>query len=351
MPQCLGMSDNLNKKKTKVLIQLLTWNGEKFLPFLFKSLKEQTFQDFALVVLDNYSFDSTPKILEKELSSFSCPSLFLKGEKNLGFAQGHNFCFQEGKKHFAFDYVFILNQDVFLAKDYLEKLVNFLTSHQDVAAVQGLLLSWRNQPLKEPEISSDSKIDALGISVNLARQFKELGQGLSWLEFQKEKDSQNPREVFGVTATAALFRGKALEELSEEIFDRDFFSYKEDVDLAYRLRKFGWRAFCLPEALAWHCRTSNVKREVRNPQINYFSYRNHFLLLLKNEDFVNFKKDFWQIFWFELKKFFYLLFFERETLRALKDVFALRKKMFKKRQEIKAKTKIKPEEIRVWFQK
>ena len=41
-----------------------------------------------------------------------------------------------------------------------------------------------------------------------------------------------PREIFGVSATAALYRRAALQDLGEETFDPDLGSYYEDVDLA-----------------------------------------------------------------------------------------------------------------------
>ena len=67
--------------------------------------------------------------------------------------------------------------------------------------------------------------------------------------------------VWGVDGPAPVYRRAALLDVREprtgggmEVLDEDFFMYKEDVDLAWRLRKRGWRAWYEPDALAWHAR-------------------------------------------------------------------------------------------------
>jgi len=62
-------------------------------------------------------------------------------------------------------------------------------------------------------------------------------------------------EVFGVSATAALYRRSALAAVAlrpGETFDRRLGAYYEDVDLACRLRRAGWRALWAPAARALH---------------------------------------------------------------------------------------------------
>ena len=43
-------------------IVIPTFNEEKFLPHLLKSLKEQTFKDFEIIVADNNSTDATRSV-------------------------------------------------------------------------------------------------------------------------------------------------------------------------------------------------------------------------------------------------------------------------------------------------
>jgi len=78
-----------------------------------------------------------------------------------------------------------------------------------------------------------------------------------------------PGEVFAVSGQNPIYRRDALLEVAYpsvldkvgEVFDEDLFMYKEDVDLGWRLRLFGWKAWYEPTAIAWHGRgTSAVKR-------------------------------------------------------------------------------------------
>jgi GT2 family glycosyltransferase len=78
------------------------------------------------------------------------------------------------------------------------------------------------------------------------------------------------------------------------VLDEDFFMYKEDVDLAWRLRLGGWQTWYEPQAVAWHARGAEgglggslpelVRSNARIPRwIKRVSWRNHRLMQLKNE--------------------------------------------------------------------
>ncbi|HEY6321517.1 MAG TPA: glycosyltransferase [Thermoanaerobaculia bacterium] len=75
-------------------------------------------------------------------------------------------------------------------------------------------------------------------------------------------------EIFGVSATAALFRRSALERvaLGGQVFDPRLVSYYEDSELAGRLRAAGFSALLVPAARARHLgsasgRTAAAARE------------------------------------------------------------------------------------------
>ena len=52
-------------KKTKVDILMTIHNGEKYLIQTIDSLKSQKFKNWKLIIINNYSTDNTPKILNK----------------------------------------------------------------------------------------------------------------------------------------------------------------------------------------------------------------------------------------------------------------------------------------------
>jgi GT2 family glycosyltransferase len=145
-----------------------------------------------------------------------------------------------------------------------------------------------------------------------------------------------------------------------EIFDEDFFSYKEDVDLAFRLRSAGWAAYVLPDVRAWHDRTAAGPRELsdaaaadlrrsKSPLVRYHSYKNHLLTLLKNEHPINLARHWPWVVGYELKKLAYVLLRERDTLRALGELRQRLPAMRAKRAQVMAKWKVPPHELRRWF--
>ena len=68
----------LVKKLMKLTVQLVVWNGEKYIPYLFESLKKQTFKDWNLLILDNGSTDNTVNLVKKELNNLSVQNVLIE---------------------------------------------------------------------------------------------------------------------------------------------------------------------------------------------------------------------------------------------------------------------------------
>lgn len=325
--------------KPKVTICLLTWNGAHYLPWLLKSLTQQTFTDWELLVLDNSSVDNSPSVVRE----YYPPAKVIEQKHNLGFAKGHNLLINWSKS----DYVLFLNQDIMLDPDYLEKTVAFMETNPMAASVSGKLMYWDFHGNVTTKI-----IDSLGIKLDRKRQAMDIDQG-------KQDYTVVNHEVFGLSASAMLVRRQCLEKIKYdkgngnfEYFDEDFFSYKEDIDLAWRLRINGWENWLLADTKAYHHRTvsnQGLKQRKERGFANKMSYRNHFCLLYKNSFAKNFFKDFFQITWYELKKFIYLLILERKTIKGLWEFLGLRSKLKDKRRQIKKYRQVKTEDIYRWF--
>ena len=86
-------------------------------------------------------------------------------------------------------------------------------------------------------------------------------------------------EVFGVSATAALFRRSALEQvaLGGEVFDPRLVSYYEDAELAGRLRAAGFSALLVPAARARHLGSASVRTAAAGRERWRLIYGNRYL--------------------------------------------------------------------------
>ena len=326
----------MNKRKINISINLLTWNGEKYLPWVLKSLNEQSFKGWDLLVLDNASSDKSLEIIKEY-----CPSAkIIKQKENIGFARGHNLLINWSSS----DYILVLNQDIILDKDYLKKIIKFLEENPLVASAAGKTMYWDFNKGKKSKI-----IDSWGFKIDKKRKIVDWNQG------KKDYDLEN-KEVFGLSGAVVVYRRRNLENIKElkdnsfQYFDEDFFTYKEDIDLSWRLRLNGWENYLITNTKAYHHRTISLKidRKLRG-SINKISYRNHLMLLYKISFFRNFIKDFFYIFWYEFKKIIYFLIYERSTLVGLKDFIKAIPSLRKKRKFIKKLRKVKAEEMYKWF--
>ena len=173
-------------------------------------------------------------------------------------------------------------------------------------------------------------------------------------------------EVFGADGALPVYRRAALEEAKiaiderEEYFDEDFYMYKEDVDLAWRLRLLGWQAIYSPRVIAWHARTSGDS-EAKNYlaiikerlKINRFSkqlsFKNQRLAQIKNEQFFLLARHIFYWLPKEIASWFFVILFESYTRQAIKELFKQAPLAWKKRGIIMARKKMSEAEMKKWF--
>lgn len=347
----------------KLSVHLVTWNGAKYVPFLFESLRKQTFKDWELSILDNASQDMMRETMRKELQSFPFAYQYIESKENTGFAGGHNRLFQKTQA----EYFLCLNQDMVLEPDCFEKLIKFMDEHSDVAAVSPRLMKW---DFSAREYTNT--IDTLGLKVFRSRRVIEKYTGKDWnvmkskmrLSFRSERfRGDTALEVFGVSGTLPLFRTKAMQSIAfadGTFFDESYHSYKEDVDVAFRLRSAGYKSYTLLDAVAYHDRSAAGPQKThdfaalknkknQSTWVKYHSYKNHLMTLYKNEYGQNATLDFPFILWYELKKFGYFLLFDRVVLSGLSEAWKLRYDLKKKRLHIKKLRTINWKELRKWW--
>ncbi len=136
-------------------------------------------------------------------------------------------------------YVAIVNDDAVVEHDWLTTLVETLENDPGIGAVQGI-----NFRLDEPQI-----VDGSGIAWNRRWQPIQIDHGGGVVSISA------PTEIFGASATAALYRTSALQQAAiapDQVFDPRLHTYYDDVDIASRLRAAGHGARVIPAARAFH---------------------------------------------------------------------------------------------------
>ncbi len=333
--------------RPQVSIGLVVWNGRKFLPDCLASILAQKDVGLEIIIIDNASTDGSAEFIKEKF-----PQLRLIGNRqNLGFTGGHNQAIASS----GGQYYLALNQDTVLEPDYLAKLTDFMVKNPKTGSVQGKLK-------RLTEGAKTDRIDCLGLQLHRSGQVTDLGE--------VEEDTgqySRPLEVFGVSGTLPLYRRTALDRVAldhHEYFDSGFFAYKEDIDLAFRLRLAGWQSFCVPAAVAYHNRSARGEgavargdlaiarqRQAKSKLSRRLSFSNHHFVYFKNLPCSIYWRI-WPVFtWYEMKMWGYALIKEPFVIPEMLKVFRLGPRMLRKRRAIMARRQIAPKELIKWFEK
>lgn len=243
---------NLQEPTRLVSVIIVSWNGRSLLETCLPTLQQQTLSDFEVIVVDNGSEDDSVAWLKEKWPTVKVVALKI----NLGFAAANNI----GIRQASGRYIVTLNNDTLVDADFLMQLVTAVTS-PDIGMVAPKITIW-NQP---------DKLDSTGIEVDWL--------GTAWNRgYQQPSEETYPEDVLGPSAAAALYQRDMLAQIG--LFDELFFAYYEDVDLAWRARRAGWRCVYAPQAHVqhWHSATG----EKRPAYKSYLIGRNKIWCFLKN---------------------------------------------------------------------
>ncbi len=135
-----------------------------------------------------------------------------------------------------------------------------------------------------------------------------------------------------------------------EIFDEDFFAFREDADLAWRGRVMGFRALYSPPAIGHHVRRVTPERRAQLPaDINMHSVKNRFLLLAKNETWEGLRPDLGPFLAREAVIVGGVLLRERSSLRAYPLLVRALGQALRDRKWIQARRRVSGAEMRPRF--
>jgi GT2 family glycosyltransferase len=327
----------------RVLVSLVTHNESTDAEVLVPSIFAQTHRDIVLLATDNASEDGSRSTLAALQKAATIPMVITASRENLGFTGGHNLAIGKAKEHGA-DWVLVLNADVVLAPDYLERLLLDAEepANARVASFTGKVLRADGRGLVPTDV-----LDTVGLQMLPNGRHFDIAAG--------ERDSgryDRAAEVFGVSGCVAFYRAEALEDvrISTGYYDDDFFLYREDVDLAWRLRGRGWGARCVPSARAWHRRRNlPERRRLMSPIANLHSVKNRFLLRINNAGRDHIQRTFAKTFPRDLLVVGGCLTFERTSLEALRWLAENRERLLAKRREIRGGRRASDHDLLRWF--
>lgn len=312
---------------------VINYNGARFLKSCLQSVLAQTSSPSELLVIDNRSTDESIGIVRDRFPQVRLVEL----PRNLGYAGAANVAVHET----CSPLLLLLNPDVTLMPTFVETLTAFACAHPEAGSFTGKLL-------RPPRPDRPPVIDSTGHVLFRNRWAVNRGEGV-----EDHGQYEASEEVFGVSGAAPLYRRAMLEDVqvNGETFAESFFVYLEDVDLDWRARLLGWKAYCVPEAVAYHERGYKGGDRRRNVWILRHSVKNRYLMMVRNDALGDVLLDAWAIVPMEILRFLDFLLTVPGSLRGYLDAMWLLPEAIGQRRVIRGRTRASRHEIRRWLRR
>ena len=249
-------------EKTAVII--LNWNGAQMLRTYLPSVIAHT-KGAEIIVADNGSTDDSLEVLAKEFPSVKTIVL----DTNYGFAEGYNKAIEQVES----EYVVLLNSDVEVTEGWLSPLLDYMTAHPEVAAVQPKIRAWRERDRFEHAGAAGGYLSWLGYPYCRGRRFGRVEQDHGQYDTIAEID--------WTTGACMCVRTSIYKECGG--LDAAFFAHQEEIDLCWRMRNKGWKLECIPQSVIYHLGGGSLSYD--NPRKTFLNFRNNLLMIYKNRRF------------------------------------------------------------------
>lgn len=293
--------------ESDVDVVVVNWNSVDYLPRCLDAL-EASGLPVTLTVVDNASTDGSLAYLATRSGVRVLPL-----DHNAGYAEAANLGIRQGSARYAF----VMNPDLLVEPSHLVVLRNRLDSDAEIGAAQGKLLRIDRATFVNGGAPPAAVLDSAGHRIRRTRSVVDRGQGQpDGPPFDREAS------VFSACGAGLFLRRDMLHDLAPEgpWFDPEFFAYKEDVDLGWRARLHGWDIRYVPEAVAHHVRAlpgGDRGRWRSMPRAGrYHSWKNHYLMLLKNDRARDVLRSLPQVLAYEMGRLGWMVLREPSLLRA-----------------------------------
>ena len=235
-------------------IVITNYNGKELLKKCIPSVLEAisySGRDHEVILVDDASSDDSVNFVKKEFSYVKIIPL----KENVGFQKASN----EGVKQAKNEVVILLNNDILMEKDVIDKFL-FHFENESLFSVSAKLFLW------------DKKTYLAG---------KREGIFKNGHFFLKDVDEKSLSYTLFSTGGAGAFRKSKFLELGG--FDPIYYPlYWEDIDICYRAWKRGYYSLYDPEILMYHKHRATITKILTDRKLKIITARNSYIFLWKN---------------------------------------------------------------------
>lgn len=198
-----------------------------------------------IILIDNASKDKIGAQIKKNFPGVK----IIRRDVNGGFGENNNL----GMKIVRGRYVLLLNDDTkIIQKNIFKELINWMDAHPEVGLSSCALVNSDEKTIQGsggyfptlPRVFAWMTFidDIPGVDI-LMKPYHPLHPASPF--YKNEEYYKKSQQQDWVTGAFFWMRKEAMDAAG--LFDEDFFLYVEEVELAYRFYKAGWKTFYLPE--------------------------------------------------------------------------------------------------------
>lgn len=229
-----------------------------------ESVARLSYKETETIVVDNAS----PKGRPDESIRRRFPWVkFIQSEKNLGFAGGNNLGIAEASG----DYIFLLNNDTLLPKDFLDPIVDFMQTHPDAGMASPKVLY--------PDKTTIQYAGAIGINPVTGR-----GKRLGLMEKDHGQYDRNYETDLGHGA-ALIIPANVVEAVGP--MPELYFLYYEEHDWCMMVKRLGYKMYYIGESHIIHKESISTGGD-DSPNKVYYLTRNRLIFMRRNFTGINF---------------------------------------------------------------
>lgn len=246
----------------------LNYNSMHLIDIAKKSvdaLLQLDYDNAEVILIDNHSTDGSAEVIEKYVSENKKDGQkvkFVRLEKNWGPSGAMNI--GNKMRNPNAQYLAFTHNDLVPKPDYLKKTVTFLENHNEVGAVQGIVV----------KIGNESVVDSYGFMMDEA-----LGTYAAYSGPVKEVSK--PKYVTFVEGAIPVYRLSAIKQAfgnNELYVTEGFMYYLEDAFVSLKLWANGFKCMVIPVIVGSHYRMGTTNKVAKQDLFHYF-LRNHVALL------------------------------------------------------------------------
>ena len=253
----------------KVSIIILNWNGLEDTVECLESLQKITYLGYEIIVVDNGSRGNDARVLREKFGDYIH---LIQNDRNYGYTGGNNIGLRYVLARSRPDYCLILNNDIVVAPDFLNQLVEAAGSDASIG-ITGPKVYFYDFP---------DRIHCAGARINMRR-----GQVACIGMKQADRGQYDTRrEVDYLAGCCLLVKNEVIQKIG--LFDESYFCYWDETDFCVRAAKAGYKVVYIPEARMWHKIPMKEKIRDKSPDSGraagipyYYTTRNRFKFMRK----------------------------------------------------------------------